>query len=257
MILTKFQVIWPFGSEGEGENRLSRWPPSWISDRNNLSHVLFYQSPLCFLSRIEPIGLSIHQKWEIDFQDGHHGRYLGFPIRKILFIYLFIYLFYLQVTPMLPTKFRQLAFWFGRRNEKQIFKMRPFCISDRNYFSHFWSTSHPDASYQVSSLLAFCSGEEAKNRFSRWLPLPPSWIWTILAIFYLRHPDVSYQVSKQSAFQFKKRSTNRFSRWPPWSWISNQNDFSYFWSTSHPDASYISSRLAFGSGEDAKNIVTI
>ena len=29
------------------------------------------------------------------------------------------------------------------------------------------------------------------------------------------------------------------------SWISNQNDFSYFWSTSHPDTSYqVSSRLA-------------
>ena len=33
---------------------------------------------------------------------------------------------------------------------------------------------------------------------------------------------------------------NRFSRWP-WlrpSWISDQHDFSYFWSISHPDASY-------------------
>ena len=42
---------------------------------------------------------------------------------------------------------------------------------------------------------------------------------------------------------------NRFSRWPPWrpSWIFNQNDFSHFWSISHPDASYqVSSQLAFG-----------
>ena len=28
-------------------------------------------------------------------------------------------------------------------------------ISDRNDFSYFWSTSHPYASYQVSSQLAF------------------------------------------------------------------------------------------------------
>ena len=38
----------------------------------------------------------------------------------------------------------------------------------------------------------------------------------------------------------------RFSRWPPWriSWISNQKDFSYLWSTNHPTASYqVSSQL--------------
>ena len=31
----------------------------------------------------------------------------------------------------------------------------------------------------------------------------------------------------------------RFSRWLPWrpSWISDRHDFSYFWSTSHPNAS--------------------
>ena len=64
---------------------------SWISDCINLSHFLFYQSPLCFLPRLEPIGPSIQKKWEIDFQDGHHGHYLGFPIGKILFIYFIFY----------------------------------------------------------------------------------------------------------------------------------------------------------------------
>ena len=42
---------------------------------------------------------------------------------------------------------------------------------------------------------------------------------------------------------------NRFSRWQTWrpSWISNRHDFSYFWSTSHPDASYqVASQLAQG-----------
>ena len=46
-----------------------------------------------------------------------------------------------------------------------------------------------------------------------------------------------------------KEAKNRFSRWRPWrpSWISDRNDFSYFWSTSHPDASYqVSSQLAQG-----------
>ena len=46
-----------------------------------------------------------------------------------------------------------------------------------------------------------------------------------------------------------EEAKNRFSRWRPWwpSWISDRNDFSYFWSTSHPDASYqVSSQLAQG-----------
>ena len=63
---------------------------------------------------------------KIDFQDGCHGGHLGFPIGMILAI------FYLQVTPMLPSKF---------------------------------GVNWP-----------FGSGEEAKNRFSRWRPWWPSWI---------------------------------------------------------------------------------
>ena len=62
-----------------------------------------------------------------NFQDGGHSSHLGFPIGMILAI------FNLQVTPMLPTKFR------------------------------------------VNWHLGL--GEEAKNRFSRWLPWWPSWIY--------------------------------------------------------------------------------
>ena len=39
MLPTKFQVNWPFGSGEEAENRFSRWS-SWISDRNDFSHLL-------------------------------------------------------------------------------------------------------------------------------------------------------------------------------------------------------------------------
>ena len=45
-----------------------------------------------------------------------------------------------------------------------------------------------------------------------------------------------------------EEAKNRFSRWPPWwpCWISDQNDFSNFLSTSHPDASnQVSGQLAF------------
>ena len=38
MLPTKFRVNWPFSSEEGEQNRFSRWPPSWISDRNNFSY---------------------------------------------------------------------------------------------------------------------------------------------------------------------------------------------------------------------------
>ena len=47
----------------------------------------------------ESSGLSVQKKRKIDFQDGLHSGHLGFPIGTILAI------FYLYVTPMLPTKF--------------------------------------------------------------------------------------------------------------------------------------------------------
>ena len=40
MLPTKFLVKWPFDSGEEAKNRFSRWPPSWISDRNNFRYVL-------------------------------------------------------------------------------------------------------------------------------------------------------------------------------------------------------------------------
>ena len=38
-------------------------------------------------------------------------------------------------------------------------------FSDRHYFSYFWSTSHPDASYQVWSELAFSVQEKKRIDF--------------------------------------------------------------------------------------------
>ena len=46
------------------------------------------------------ISLSVQEKLKIDFKHGGHGGHFGFPIGTILTI------FYLQVTPMLPTKFQ-------------------------------------------------------------------------------------------------------------------------------------------------------
>ena len=62
---------------------------------------LIYKSPRCFLASLESSGLSVQEKKQkIDFQDGCHGGHLGFPIGTILVI------FDLQVTLMLPTKYR-------------------------------------------------------------------------------------------------------------------------------------------------------
>ena len=118
-----------------------------------------------FLLSFESIGLIVQEKkLKIDFQDGSHGRYRGFPIGTILAIC------DLQVASMLPTQ-------KGKRKvqgvpqsqipsfesiglsvqESRFLRLRPWgppWISDRNNFSYFRSTSHPNTSYQVSSRLA-------------------------------------------------------------------------------------------------------
>ena len=73
----------------------------------------------------------------------------------------------------------------------------------------------------------FSSGEEVKNRFSKWLPWQRSWIsdGTILAIF---DPMSPAKFGVNWPFGAGKEAKYRFSRWLPWwpSWISDQNNFS-------------------------------
>ena len=67
-----------------------------------------------------------------DFQDGHHGGHLGFPISTILAI------FDLQVTLMLPTKFGvNWPFSSGDEVKNRFSRWQPFWISDQNDFSYF------------------------------------------------------------------------------------------------------------------------
>ena len=62
---------------------------------------IFDKSPRFFLASLESIGLLVQEKQlKIDFQDGRNDAHLGFSIGTILAI------FYLQVTLMLPTKYR-------------------------------------------------------------------------------------------------------------------------------------------------------
>ena len=65
----------------------------------------------------------------------------------------------------------------------------------------------------------FGSGEEAKNRFSRWRPWWPPWIsdWNDFSDFWsISPPYASYQVSSQLALGLGEEAKNRFSRWLPW-----------------------------------------
>ena len=68
-------------------------------------------------------------------------------------------IFALQDTPMLPTKFIvNLPFGSGEEAKNRFSReqpWRPFWISEWNDFSYFLSKSHPDASYQGPSQLAF------------------------------------------------------------------------------------------------------
>ena len=78
----------------------------------------------------------------------------------------------------------------------------------------------------------FSSKEEAKNRFSGWLPWRPSWIsdWHILAIFHLQVTPMSPNKFGANWPFSAEEAKYRFSRSRPW-WpigISDQNDFSYF-----------------------------
>ena len=59
------------------------WRPSWISDQNDFSYFCSI-SPRCSLPSFVSVGLSVQEKKrKIDFQEGHHGGHLGFPIRRI------------------------------------------------------------------------------------------------------------------------------------------------------------------------------
>ena len=109
---------------------------------------------------------------------------------------------------------------------------RPSWISNRNHFSQFQSISQPDASYQVSSQLAFGFRRRSEKKISRWPPWRPPWIPNsmILATF-----DLQVTLMRPTKFGVNRPSgsgeeeKNRFSRWRSWrpSWISDWNDFSY------------------------------
>ena len=147
---------------------------------------------------------------------------------------------------MLPTKFG--VNWLlglveeAKNGFSRWLPWRPSWSSHLLAFSYFWSKSHPDASQQVWSQLAFGFRRRSDKWIFKLLPcghlgFP---IGTILSTF-----DLQVTLMLPSKFGVNwpfgsgEEAKNIFSRWQPWRlpWISDRNDFSYFWSTSHPDAS--------------------
>ena len=57
MLPSKFRVNWLFSSEEEKKNRFSRWPPSWISNRNDFSYFYINKSSWCFLRIFKQLAL--------------------------------------------------------------------------------------------------------------------------------------------------------------------------------------------------------
>ena len=153
MLPTKFRVNWPFGSGEEAKNRFTRWPPwwpSWIADRNNFSYFWSTSHPDANYQISSQLAFWFRRRSEKRFSRWSPCGHLGFPIGTILAI------FDLQVTPMLPTKFRvNWPFGSGEEVKNRVPRWPPSCISDRNDFSHYWWTCHPNAFYQVLSQLAF------------------------------------------------------------------------------------------------------
>ena len=135
----------------------------------------------------------------------------------------------------------------------------PSWISYQKDFSYFWSTCHPDTSYQVLSQWTFLFW----RRRSKWtfkmatVAVITISIWNNLTYFWSTSlPDAFYQVSSQWTFWFRKRSKNYIFKmaatWP--SWLSDQKQFSYIWSTSRPGASYkFQVYSPYGPGEGVKN----
>ena len=187
------------------------------------------------VSRMLPINFQVNWPFgsgkeakQKEFQDGRYGGDFGLPIRMILAI------FDLQVTPMLPTKFRvNCPFCSGEEAKKRFLRWMPSLISGWNNFSYFCSSSHPNASYQVSSQLAFWFRRRRKVDFQNGRPgghlgFPIDRILTNFDLQVILMLPTKFRVNWP--FGSGKEAKNRFSRWRPWrpSWISDWNDFSYF-----------------------------
>ena len=155
------------------KNRFLRWHPSWISaqkDFRYFSSTCYPDAPYQVLSQLA-FSSGEGAKNRFSRRPPWHGGHLRFPIRTILAN------IDLQVTPILPTKFR-VNWPFCSGEEAKI------GFQDGHHLGFPIGTILAIFDLQVSPMFPtkfkvnkpFRSGEEAKNRFSRWPSWRPSWI---------------------------------------------------------------------------------
>ena len=172
---------------------------------------------------MESIGFWVQEKKrKIDFQDGHHGGHLVFPIGMILAI------FDLQVNPMLPSKFG--GNWpYGSRKAKTRFSRclpwQPSYVSNRHDFRYFLPCLESIGFWvqEKKRKIDFQDGHHGSH-----LVFP---IGMILAIFDLQVTQMlPSKFGGNWPFGSGEEAKNRFSKWWPWqpSSISDRHDFSYF-----------------------------
>ena len=131
------------------------------------------------------------KKKKIDFQDGHCGGHLGFPIRTILASSFF----YLQVTPMLPIKFQvNWPFGSGEEAKNRFSRSRIGTI-----LAIFYLQVTPILTTKFRVKLPFGLGEEVRKTFQDGGRLGFS-IGTILAIFDLQVIPMPQTKSKVNMF---------------------------------------------------------
>ena len=156
-----------------------------------------------------------------------------FPIRTILTI------FDLPATMMLPTTFPVIwSFDSGEEGKNRFSRWRPFghlgfpiemilAIFDLQVTPTYpTKTSDPDASYPVSSRLAFLFRRRSE-KYDGHLGFPMRMSLAISDLPLTPMLPTKFQVNLPFG---SKEAKNRSLRWPPWQlfWIFDQNNFSYF-----------------------------
>ena len=100
----------------------------------------------------------------------------------------------------------------------------------QNDFSYFDLLTSPMLPIKFQHKWPFVSGEEAKNRFSRWQSWRPFWNSFSYFFIYKSPPMLPTKFQVNWPFVLGEEANNRFSRF--WqSWIADRNDFSTFCST--------------------------
>ena len=132
---------------------------SWMSDQNGVSY--FWSTSHTYTSHQVSSQVLVQEKLKIDFQNGGHDGYLGFPIGILAILDL-------QVSPVLTTKFWVNWFFISKESVQYIYFEDGGCDGHLWFLSTrilaiVWSTSHSDTSYQVSHQLAFLFRRSSKQ----------------------------------------------------------------------------------------------